>query len=420
MGDLVRETDADMDEDEEAQADDDFEIIDASTRAAFNALRGQYKNTFEFVKALYVEPGLQLRMRMIIDGSLDLHSEYSSQLEQESEGQSGMLAYASERAMGQTWYPTVCKIIQRFSSATSIERLNLTPHAFNQPQTIEDLENDPDLEQEKVLLRQFYDLLIGLASRRSWSQAFYGLTFPYCGARLMTGEATQANLVRRLARGILKLELEVNNKPQLAILQKLLKDVGTNYWLVTREMFIAGNNADWSIDDPELRDMCFALFAGPNGTKGALESTFSHVKDAAKRYNRNQRNCGPDTKWLYTCTSPYAQQAGLKQIRLDSADFVEFQQVGLTRESFGKSRLYDSAKHAIGDVVPAPEQIVLEARKAGPETNQASAAAAALILHSMDRSFDCVGDAWAGDMVILDYISLVLILVFASHNWLIS
>lgn len=372
------------------------EVADAPTREAFKALRGSYKNTFEFVKALYADPLLQRRMRMIVDGCGPLHSEYKLQLKRESEGQESMLAFACERAIGKTWYGTICETFALATSSTITDRLQLTPNVFNQPMDIDGMEADDDLKTEKLLLSEFFSLIVNLASNRAWTQAFYGLTFPFCCARLLSAEGASVTVVSRLARGILKLEKAVNDKPQLEVLQRLLADIGTNCWVVTRECFITGMNANWNIEDPEVLHMCFALFAGPNNTKQTLENTFSSLKDAVKRFNRNTKNCGPTTKWCYACTAPYAKEGGLPQVELDASDFMEFHQAGLSCTKWLKEHPFNALKHSVADAVPSPGDVVAETRKAGPDQNPASAAAAALVLSTMDNSFENVGDAWAG------------------------
>ena len=100
------------------------------TRAAFNALRSQFKSTQAFVHTLYGEKNLQVKVRMLVDASRELHAEYSANLEAESKGYLGMLAWAADRANGSSWsrpspwwsrdsvintQPTVCVWRRRFS-----------------------------------------------------------------------------------------------------------------------------------------------------------------------------------------------------------------------------------------------------------------------------------------------------------------
>ena len=335
---------------------------------------------------------------MIIDASLDLRKEYQAQLKSEKEGALEMLGFARDRAIGTSWYDTIVKMLQRFAGGRTANRLNLTPAVANQ---VHDLDLADDLLSGEVkLLSQFKDMIVTVASNRAWSQAFFGLCFPYCLARLM--EPTSVGIVRKLAEGILELEKAVDNCPERKALQELLEAVGTNYWIISREAFVSGLNHGWDINsNGDLKDMVFALFAGPNHTKGCLENTFSSVKDAFLRYNRNMRQGSSATKWMYTCTSPYAKEAGVRQIELDGSDFSEFVLSGGSgREKL--EGLYNPRRHSIEDVVPKPQDIVREARKASDQANAHSAAAAALILHSMDRgNFETVEYAWAGPQALL-------------------
>lgn len=375
-------------------------IEEPETRAAFNALRGSYKSTFDFVNALYAERGLQLQMRMIIDASLDLRAEYAAHLKSEGEGQMDMLQFAMERSTGAAWFPTIVSMLQRFSSQQTVDRLQLTPPAFNQSRELEDLENDADLKAEVELLSKFAKLITSVAGHRAWSQSFYSLTFPYCGARLMSKDLKSINLVRKLADGILQLKATFEANPRNTALRELLSDIGTNYWVLTREMFACGRDKGWSVDDnTELRELCFSLFGGPNSTKNVLESTFSHVKDAFLRYNRNMRQGSSAAKWMYASTCSYPAQGGLRQFRLDEEDFLQFVTSSDLRKAWKTSSLFDPSHHSIADVVPNPQDIKREARKASHTANPASAAAGALVLFTMDRNFNAVGDSWAGFLI---------------------
>lgn len=378
----------------EAESSNEEMALEAepSTRAAFNALRRSFNSTIAFVQSLYSEPLLQLRMRMLVAVSSDLRPEYQSHLEAESHGQLEMLRFAMARASGQTWYSTIMALFQRFSSESTVDMLRLTP-ASRHVWDLQEGEDDRSLQREFQLLREYWTLVVQLASNRAWSQAFYGLCFPYCLARL--SDPSSEGLVEKIARGILRVEQLIENNPKMKALQDLLSAVGTNHWLVTREAFVCGINKGWSIQsNTEMKEMVFALFGGPNNTKGALENTFSSVKDACSRYNKNMRQGGNPTKWLYTCTSPYAKQGGLPQLELDKEDFAEYIQSG--GRKLQVPRLYDLHKHSISQVVPRPQEIVSEARKASHLARPNSAAATSLILHCMDHGFERVSDSWAG------------------------
>jgi len=383
-------------EDKAGENDAEGEGTAPETRAAFNALRSQFKSTQAFVHTLYGEKNLQVKVRMLVDASRELHAEYSANLEAESKGYLGMLAWAADRANGSSWYQTITLMIERLCDQHTADRLCLTPPIFGVVHTF-DGEN-PVMSEEARLLDMYKRLVFSLASNRAWSQPFYGWCFPWAIGRLLSQDPTVVqrgvHMLTKLSEAILKLEGMANNSPGKSSFRKLLASVGTHEWVVTREILASGVQKGWNpSSNPELLDMAFSFFAGPHSTK-FLENTINSVKDASERFSRNNRNMSTPAKWTYCHTTAYPQEQGIPQVRLGEADFSEYNQSGFTDQAFLRTRPYNLQTHSIKNLVE-PGQALAYIRKAG-YTNRESAAACAFIFSSADRNFQGVDDAWAG------------------------
>ena len=376
-----------------------------STQKAFNALRGKYKSTHDFVIKLFAEPLLQRRTRILVDFSADLHEEYANHLAQESLGQEAMLQWAVDRANGK-WHVTIIKIINRLLSSNTARRLGCTRPTYQKATQFDPANND-DHKVEALLLKESASLALALASNRAWSQAMFGLVFPYCLARIMSqDEPVQQRaqrLLRSLAQAVHELQQCSKANPGHEDLERLLEDVSTHTWVVTKEIIQHGNACDWNPDDSELRSMGWSLFAGPSTTKNVLESVIGAVKDASERFSKNNRQMSGATKWCYTATASCANTGGMKQITLSQADFQEFSQLGGTDAGFHSEKAFSPLKpkqgsQSVTNIIPTPQQIRHEIRKAGHHTNRrATAAMAFLIKYSSDRSFcELVSHAWTG------------------------
>lgn len=333
---------------------------------------------------------------MLVDGCDALHHEFVQHLRSQKEGAQGMMRWAASRANGR-WHQTIVQMIQKLVGHETIDRLKLTMPSPNHV-----FEFDPAnelLRDESVLLGEYGKLVFSLACNRAWSQAHFGLVFPYCLVRIMSPDElvrTRARtFLRKLAEGILKLEDMEKNASKQSSLHKLLEDVGTNTWVVTREAFIEGIRCDWDPQSPVLRKMAFSMNAGPSTTKYCLENVINTVKDCSLRSTRNNMRMSVFSKWLYAATSKHANDGGVEQLKVSTDDLVELTRLQ-TDDEFYKNRVWTKGKETFHQIVPKPEQILAEIRKAGYLANKQSAAAAAFILMDAQRNFANVNKAWAG------------------------
>ncbi len=256
---------------------------------------------------------------MIVDGCKELHEEYNRHLESQKGGSLTMLQWCADRANG-AWYQTICKTLTGMLGSNTVCRLKLTKpsesHVFDRQQ--------PIFAHEIELIKEWSTLALSLCINRVWSQCHFGLVLPYCLVRIAASEEDQRRvartLLRNLANGIFKLEEAAKTADSKSPLVKLLTDLGTIEWVITREILAQGTAVDWDPSDKELRLIEFSLNAGPTTTKNCLENVLSSVKDAASRQAKNTRHMSLYTKWLYAATSKYPNAGDVQQLQVDLDD----------------------------------------------------------------------------------------------------
>lgn len=203
------------------------------------------------------------------------------------------------------------------------------------------------------------------------------------------------HLLKKLVTGILKLEDAAEGASKSSQLHKLLEDVATNQWQISREIYVRGIEVDWDPEDRELRAIAFSLFAGPSTTKNCLENVLSTVKDAGTRVSKNSMNMSIFAKWTYAATSSYSEEGGVSQLQLDLNDFVEAASL-VPVKAFFASKVWDQGSSTFHHIIPGPEEVHAEIRKAGYHANKQSAAACAYILLDTDNDFLNVSKVWSG------------------------
>lgn len=336
---------------------------------------------------------------MLISSCEDLHHEYTCHLKCQKDGPKGMVKWCADRSNAM-WYKTICACIKRLMGPGTIELLRLTKfssHAFQ----FDHVNLPPEIENESLLLNEYGCLMLSLVCQRAWSQAHFGLVFPYCLSRILSPDQTEkiraTSLLRSLCRGILALEEVAGQSHEKSPLRRLLKDVGTNRWVIVRELFIHGISVDWDHDDPELRAIAFSLAAGPTTTKYCLENVLSSVKDAGARVQKNTKNMGLFAKWMYAATSHHAPAGGVEQIKVERDDLLS---VPFSQKSFAGKQIWEKgAVESFRQLFPTPDKILHEIRKAGYHANKEAASASAYILNDHHRQFANAGKAWAGVFV---------------------
>jgi len=346
------------------------------------------------------ERHLQVRMRMLVDASWELHLEYDSHLKAQKDGVQSMAKWSADRANG-AWYKTLIDMGRNLLSPERVNRLRLTlPSAH----CVFSVDDSPRFQDELVLLGEYKDLVLNLMANRAWSQCHYGLVFPYCLARILSSNQEQREkaktLLKTLADGILKVEDRAMTASKSSTIKKLFNDIGTLEWVVTREVLIQGYKVSWDPRDQELRSMAFSMSAGPTSTKYALESTLSTVKDAGQRVAKNTQNMSSSSKWLYAATSPYPEQGGTTQIKVDHSDFFECQENFRTNRVANRKKVtnpyWEEGLTTFKEVIPSAGQINAEMRKAGYHSNKISAAAMAYVLKDAGRNFQNLQRVWSG------------------------
>ena len=185
---------------------------------------------------------------MIVDGCKELHEEYNRHLESQKGGSLTMLQWCADRANG-AWYQTICKTLTGMLGSNTVCRLKLTKpsesHVFDRQL--------PVFAHEIELIKEWSTLVLSLCINRAWSQCHFGLVLPYCLVRIVASEEDQRRvartLLRNLANGIFKLEEAAKTADSKSPLVKLLTDLGTTEWVITREILAQGTAVDWDPSD---------------------------------------------------------------------------------------------------------------------------------------------------------------------------
>ena len=333
---------------------------------------------------------------MLVDGCDALHTEFVKRLTSQKDGPRGMAKWASDRANGH-WYQTIVLMLEKLMGPDTGTRLKLT-----MPSASHVFRFDPNhdaLKRDAAMLNEYGSLVLNLICNRAWSQVHFGLVFPYCLARILSDNETHRKRARltlkQLCQGILKLEDCCSRAAKNSMLHKLLTDVGTNDWVIVREIFIEGAKVDWNPDSEVLRGIAMSLHAGPSTTKYCLENVINTVKDAALRSSKNQMQMSTHTKWFYAATSSHAEDGGVQQIQVDKHDIAKVSH-NFNDKMFAKQRCWEAGKATFHEVVPKPQEFYSEMRKAGYLANKQAASAAAFILRDSEHDFSHVSKAWAG------------------------
>ena len=75
------------------------------------------------------------------------------------------------------------------------------------------------------------------------------------------------------------------------------------------------------------------------------------------------------SKWLYAATSKHSEDGGVEQLKISTEDLLEL--TGMqTDDEFYKKRVWTKGKDTFHQVVPKPDQIFVEIRKAGYLANK--------------------------------------------------
>ena len=194
-------------EEEQPNADE----MEPQTRAAFNLLRSSYNSDADFVRELFQDPLLQQKIRLVCYDLQDMHQEYIRDLEVLTQEES---LHACAGRATHAWFGTVQAMLRRLHGDGLVTELNLLPRPRRLTQPMDP--EDPSVQNDITLVELRMNFLVDLITNRCWSQAFYGLCFPYMVASVYceteSDRVRGCNLMRNVCDCILKLEDYVSCK----------------------------------------------------------------------------------------------------------------------------------------------------------------------------------------------------------------
>ena len=350
------------------------------------------------MRELFSDDLLQRKLRLVCHDLTDLHKEYADDLKTFSGGQDATATWSAQRSAF-SWFGTVRAMCRRLTSEDVIAKLNMQPKTL--PGGLPVSTDSPAVQDEIRLMQLHADFLLDLRANRSWSQAFYGMCFPFAVAQVFCESEPErdaaSRTMRRMADGLLALEDYVLQNPTDAEATRLLQDVGTSKWQLVRELLVTGYQADWSWRDGELRQLAWALFSSPMCTKSTLESAFNHIRDSGKRQTKSDTMASA-TRYSYLALQPYARSetGGVNQVVVDAEDFLAVGNDVKGRAAIEALKMFKPIATPMPQSYPHPKDIQAKWRPAGYHANRKAAAAMALVLiHA--PSWDRISSAWSGD-----------------------
>ena len=277
-----------------------------ATREAFNLLRQSYDSTHQMVADFLEDHEHHLKVRMLILVGRTLQREYASGLEEQSEGQKATLQWQAQRAEG-SFFTTVLNLFKLLDCQHVFAALDLRPGGLRLDA------GHPSLQKDCARVKQLVQLIVELSHARVWSQMHHVLCLPHCFVKVFGKNPEAATAIFKRIELCLRSLLQAQEQnPNHALVQQLVRDVGTVHWVLTKEILSDGGRASWDCGDQTLKELCWSVFAGPGETKSCCESTFGWLADSARQSKANK--FAGMTKYMYTQICPYPRSGGMNPL----------------------------------------------------------------------------------------------------------
>ena len=175
-------------------------------------------------------------------------------------------------------------ILSKFISCDSSESLGEA--------TVND--DEPWLKEEQTRLRDYFTLLVELASARVWSQMVFATCPPYSVVAVLHDDHdTGQHVLNRCCntwRAIVAAENAVKpgcqaeglSKPMKKAISDRLVDVSFQTFQITREVMALCEACQWNMEHEEIQKLAYRMFGGPCETKFSLEDLFAHLVSVGK------------------------------------------------------------------------------------------------------------------------------------------
>ena len=253
-----------------------------------------------------------------------------------------------------------------------------------------------------------WKLVLALATARCWSQLHHSITLPHAFVRVFSDPASGSlknseKTLKALCSALQSVDKALRqaqagqDKEPLSAVQALADDLGTFTWVLTREILVDMEQADYNLQDDRLRELAWAIFASAAQTKSTCEDSFTWLKDSAKRQSTTDK-MADETKWMYLQICPYASEGGSTTLCPPPAD--------IRAQRAEDIRQYHALKPFAGQWHKLPfeditKQQIKKWRPAGFFAQRRASAAAAFVLqHTQGDGLNipAVKQAWCGGL----------------------
>eukprot|EP00435_Cladocopium_sp_Y103_P066251 s337_g28.t1 len=201
---------------------------------------------------------------------------------------------------------------------------------------------------------------------------------------------------KRISDSILQLESHIRSDPGHGDARSLLADIGTHCWQITREFWAVGRSCGWALNNQELNDMVFGLFATPLSTKQSLESAFNDLKDKGRQAKANKMS--PYCRWSYLSLNPFAASGGIRTVKVSDVDFSIAASTDTIKEARELPHFRGVRSACLPTEMPSQKELTERWRPAGFQTNRVAAAAVAFCIQAarVDFARQFLAVAWTG------------------------
>ena len=217
---------------------------DVDSKAAFQALRGEYQNSWHLCAALYQDRDLQKRLRLIAMCLGPLEAEFFRDIERQSLGQDGLVAWAADRVAG-SWHQCIVETLQLMHSSELFRRLGVTVDNGPVVPMTGDAMGRPWVQEELYWAQLTFNLVVEIASARAWSQQMFGILMPNITAGLLSTVEQRRDGTMQVMQRLANALLEAEKNCHIAGLRKVLNDIAFHKTQLVRELFKIGEDCGW-------------------------------------------------------------------------------------------------------------------------------------------------------------------------------
>ena len=202
------------------------------TKEAFNALRGEYQNSWHQCAEYFQDKDLQKRLRLVTMGLGPLEQEFFCDCEEQKGGPKELAQWAARRATG-AWSQCICETLQLFHSDTVYQRLGMVIQCV--PSTWDDPSEPSWVQEDRHWSLLLYNMVIEVAAARAWSQCMWSIFLPQLVAGLLLNDHMRRDSVLSVIKRVGMTLLKAEAKTHIPGLRKCLDAIAFHKTQLVRE-----------------------------------------------------------------------------------------------------------------------------------------------------------------------------------------